>query len=62
MDIQNTFLVDGVSTVGVHNGVARVQFMRIGVDGKVVNSLELCFSTGTVKSIIDALRKVQDFK
>ena len=35
------FLVDGVSSIAVHNGVARVQFMRLDVGGKVMPSLEV---------------------
>lgn len=58
MDLQNTFLVDGISAVAVHNGIARVQFMRIGVDGKPVNSHELCLPLTSVKTIVDALRKL----
>lgn len=58
MESQNTFLVDGVSAVAVHNGVARVQFMKIGVDGKAINSHELLVPVSAIKLIMDALRKL----
>ena len=34
----STIIVDGIQTVGVHNGVARVQFIRLGPDGKLRES------------------------
>jgi hypothetical protein len=58
MNMKNIFLVDGVSAVAVHNGVARVQFMKIGVDGKATDSHELLVPLSAVKSVMDALRKL----
>ncbi len=58
MDLSNTFLVDGVSAVAVHNGVGRVQFMQIGVDGKGKESIVLLVPLTSVKTILDALRKL----
>lgn len=55
---QPTFLVDGVNAIAIHNGVARVQFMRLGVDGKPVNSHEMQLPLAAVKSLLDALRKI----
>ena len=51
------FLVDGVSAVAIHNGVARIQFMRLGVDGKPEPAVELAVPVPQVKSIIDAFTK-----
>ena len=53
-----TVLVDGVNALAVHNGVVRVQLMRLGVDGKPQPSVELHLPLSAVKSIMDALRKV----
>ncbi len=58
MEMQNKFLVDGVSAVAVHNGVARVQFMKIGVDGKATDSHELMIPVSAIKLVMDAMRKL----
>lgn len=52
-----SYLVDGVSAVAIHNGVARIQFMRLGVDGKPEPSVELAVPVVQVKSLIDAFVK-----
>lgn len=59
MQIQPTLLVDGVSSIAIHNGVARVQFMRLGLDGQQTDSHEVLIPMGAVQSIIDALQKLQ---
>jgi len=53
-----SILADGVNALAVHNGIARVQLMRLGVDGKPQPAVELQLPVGVVKSIIEALRKV----
>jgi hypothetical protein len=53
-----TILADGANLLAVHNGNPRVQFMRMGLDGKPQPAVELQLPVGVVKSIIDALRKV----
>ena len=53
-----TILADGVNALAVHNGIARVQFMRLGIDGKPQPVVELGLPVNGVKSIIEALRKV----
>jgi hypothetical protein len=58
MERQSTFLVDGVSAVAVHNGVARVQFMKINIDGKANDSHELLIPISAIKLVMDALRKL----
>jgi hypothetical protein len=50
-------LADGVSGLAVHNGIARVQLMRLGNDGKPQPVVELQLPVGVVKSVIEALRK-----
>ena len=52
-----TFLVDGVSAIAVHNGVARIQFMRLNVEGKAEPSFELAVPVPQVRSIIEAFQK-----
>ena len=59
MQTQPTLLVDGVSSIAIHNGVARVQFMRLGLDGLPTDSHEVLIPLGAVPSIIEALQKLQ---
>jgi len=59
MEAQLTILVDGVSSIAIHNGVARVQFMRLGLDGQPTDSHEVLIPMGAVPSIIEALQKLQ---
>lgn len=58
MQTQPTLLVDGVSAIAIHNGVARVQFMRLGLDGNPTNSHEVLIPLGAVKSVVEALQKI----
>jgi hypothetical protein len=58
MGEENTYLVDGISTIAIHNGVVRVQFMRLGMDGKPKPTIELQLPTTSLKSVLEALRKV----
>jgi hypothetical protein len=58
MSTQNTFLADGVSAVAIHNGVARVQFIRLGIDGKATDSHVLLLPLPAIKAVMDAMRKL----
>ena len=53
-----THLVDGVSAIAIHNGVVRIQFMRLGIDGKPSTSVELHIPMASMKSVAEAIRKV----
>ena len=53
-----TILADGVNALAVHNGIVRVQFMRLGIDGKPQPVVELQLPVSAIKSINEALRKV----
>lgn len=53
-----TYLVDGVSAAAVHNGVARIQFMRLGIDARPEIAVELAVPVSQVRSFIDAFNKV----
>lgn len=56
---ENNHLVDGVSAIAVHNGIARVQFMRLGLDGKALPSVEIDIPLSAVKSVVEALGKIR---
>ena len=50
--------VDGIQSMGVHNGVVRIRFIRLGTDGNPAASVELLVPLVQVKSIIEGLNKV----
>ena len=54
----NVVVVDGIQTVGVHNGIARVQFMRLGADGRPAPAVELLIPVNQVSAIAQGLAKV----
>ena len=58
MQTPSSYLVDGVSALAIHNGVARIQFMRLGIDGKPVPTVEIQIPVASVKSLTDALKKI----
>ena len=51
------YLVDGVSAIAIHNGVARIQFMRLNMDGKPETCVELAVPVAQVRNIADAFGK-----
>lgn len=53
-----TYLVDGVSGLAVHNGVVRLQFMRLNVTGAATDNLEIQIPISSVNSVVEALKKV----
>lgn len=53
-----TFLADGISSIAVHNGVARVVFMRLGQDGKPTPSVEICVPVSAIKQVSEAFKKI----
>ena len=53
-----TIAVDGIQTAGVHNGIARVQFMRLGSDGRPVPVLELLIPVTQLAAIAQGLGKL----
>lgn len=52
-------VVDGIQSVAVHNGIARVLFMRLDVDGKPLPAVELNIPMNQMKAISQALGKVK---
>lgn len=53
------YLVDGIQSVSIHNGIARVVFMRLDTNGKPLPSVELNIPMNQVSSITTALSKVK---
>jgi hypothetical protein len=54
IDVQ-AFPVDGISSLGIHNGVVRIQFMRLNTDGKAVPALEIHVPASQIKQLADTL-------
>ena len=52
-------MCDAVKTMGIHNGVARIEFIRLLPDGSPVPSLELLLPAAAVVQIIKALQSIQ---
>jgi hypothetical protein len=50
---------DAVRSMGVHNGVARITFIRLLPDGRPLPSLELLLPTATVAQIVKTLQTVK---
>ena len=51
-------LVDGIKSIAVHNGVVRINFMRLGMDGKDSVVLQLAIPQSQVASMAKALTGV----
>jgi hypothetical protein len=57
---QESFLIDGISAIAIHNGVARLKTFRFsaGPAGSV-DSIELCIPVSAIKQVVEALNKVK---
>lgn len=51
------YLIDGISSIAIHNGVARIQFMCLGLDGEPMPKVQLHVPVNSIKMVIKALRK-----
>ena len=52
-----SYLVDGIKVIGLHNGVARVQFFQLGAEGKPGTAVELAIPLAQGKAIGEAILK-----
>jgi hypothetical protein len=59
-DKQESFLIDGISAIAIHNGVARLKTFRFsaGPAGSV-DSIELSIPVSAIKQVVEALNKVK---
>jgi hypothetical protein len=55
LDNVQAFPVDGISSLGIHNGVVRIQFMRLNTDGKAIPSVEINVPVSQIKTLADTL-------
>jgi hypothetical protein len=47
--------VDAISALGIHNGVVRIQFMRLSTEGNAIPTVELFLPISQMKSLADTL-------
>jgi hypothetical protein len=52
------FFSDGVSGLGVRNGVARTQLMRLDIEGHPTPTCEVQIPAGVLKGMIETLRTI----
>jgi hypothetical protein len=55
----DSFMVDGIQSVAIHNGVARIVFMRLDTNGKPLPTVELNVPMNQMSSITQSLGKVK---
>jgi hypothetical protein len=54
----DSFMVDGIQSVAIHNGVARIVFMRLDTNGKPIPSVEINVPMNQMPTITQALGRV----
>ena len=59
MHERNTYFVDGINSMAIHNGVVRIEFMRLETDGKPQSAVQLNVPINSIQSLIDALNKIK---
>ena len=59
MDEKKTVLVDGIQSIGVHNGIARITFMRLGTDGRPAPVIDLCIPVNQAMAISQGISKIK---
>lgn len=55
MSDQKIVVVDGIETIGLHNGLYRIRFYMLNATGQPVPAVELIAASSTVASIKDGL-------
>ena len=53
------FLCDSLQALGVHNGITRLEFVRLDAAGKAQPCLELLLPNPVLKQIVTALQSVK---
>jgi hypothetical protein len=59
-ETDQSVLIDGISTIGYHNGVYRIDCYRLDAGGKPENSVELLIPSDPVAGFVAALAKLSD--
>jgi hypothetical protein len=52
-----SYIIDGIRAIGIHNGVLRVEFIRLDVDGIARPVVELAIPMTQVKPVSAALAR-----
>jgi hypothetical protein len=58
MDKPPTYLIDGIKAIAKHNGVIRIEFMRLGIDGQPIPAVEIQVPLSAVASVAEAFKKI----
>jgi hypothetical protein len=56
--VTQSFVVDGIRTIAIHNNVVRVQFMTLDNDGEPVDSVRLMIPQSQIKDMAEALSRL----
>lgn len=58
-DIESqSFLVDGIKSIAIHNDVARIQFMQLDYSGKPVENVCILVPVKQASQIAEALKQL----
>ena len=52
-----SYLIDGLQALAMHNGVARIMFMKMNMAGQPVPEVQLMIPLDQMKEIIEGLQK-----
>lgn len=52
------YVVDGIKSIAIHNGVARVLFMRLDADGEPLPAVELDIPLNQLEAITTAIGNI----
>lgn len=52
------FLVDGIKSIAIHNDVARIQFMQLGLDGRPEDNVCILLPMKQAPQVADTLRQL----
>ncbi|MCS7200426.1 MAG: hypothetical protein RMI63_04015 [Caldimicrobium sp.] len=55
---RKVILVDGISSIGIHNNIVRISFFRLNSQGQPEQVLELNIPVNQIKEIVAALMKI----
>ena len=59
-EVEPSVLIDGISSIGSHNGVHRVVCYRLTADGKPEPVVELLIGEGPLRGVIAALSDLSE--
>ena len=58
MNMTPAYVVDGIKSIAIHNGVARVLFVRLDADGEPLAAVELDIPLNQLEAITTAIGNI----